>query len=128
MNKFEPKLRWPGAPPTCAATGMLAFDSEREVSEFNHSQCPHYTVTRNWKCPKCSKLHFDATLSGDDARNSRGKPPAGLPFLGDRTAKVKTSRSSASSQDLLSKQPPKEKAPAKPLRWPKEQKKEAELW
>lgn len=113
-------------------TGKLAFDTERDISVYMKAECPHHTATKTWTCPKCQKLHFDAVLSGDDARISTGRPPVGMPFQGERSTNVKPSPSSAASHDLLSKKyPVKEKEkekPAPPIRWAKAEKKEMELW
>lgn len=64
---FEPKPRWPGAPPTCELDCDLAFASTEELFAFHEANAPGARILKVWKCAFCGRWHY----------KSKPRPPSG---------------------------------------------------
>lgn len=79
---FESKPRWPGAPPICTATNLIAFDTEKDCAKFLSSLGDHMPMLARWQCKKCWKWHFWSTAPTD----TNGGGLAGSTELPERIA------------------------------------------
>jgi hypothetical protein len=71
---FEPKHRWPGAPPICLAENLPAFDTREAAMEFHERNAPGGRVTRIGICSVCGSWHYVSKPrppSGDSSGSSR---------------------------------------------------------
>jgi hypothetical protein len=60
---FEPKPRWPGAPPICLETNLPAFPTMKALDAYLTKYSPRAKVKRKGKCKTCDHYHADATIS-----------------------------------------------------------------
>lgn len=67
---FEAKPRWPGAPPVCLKTNMLAFDSAKDIAKFQAENAPGCHTDSIVECDFCHKFHWSNHLRAPSGESS----------------------------------------------------------
>lgn len=102
---FEPKPRWPGAPPLCIAENLFAFPSQAAISAFVERNCPGVDVEQTWECKACGQWHFRSRTGHADLPSGYVAPTMPVP--------KQTSASSSSDPMLPKSQRPETHHPIK---------------
>lgn len=83
MSLFEPKPRWPGAPPVCVAENRMAFKDQAALHAYRASiGMSAYPPAEVWRCGTCSHLHYVGVApspSGESSGTSRSAKSPKLP-------------------------------------------------
>lgn len=67
---FEPKPRWPGAPPVCLAQNLPAFKDRAELDAFRQKNAPGFKLQQVWQCDHCGCLHYWAEPTAPSGESS----------------------------------------------------------
>jgi hypothetical protein len=77
MTPFDPRPRWPGAPPLCATANRLAFKDRQAMDDFRSSiGMSAYSSGEVWRCEFCGFLHYKGgapSPSGDSSGTARSR-------------------------------------------------------
>ena len=71
IELFEPKPRWPGAPPICIAANLPAHQSEADLMKFHAANGPSCYLEYIGHCAFCGLWHA-RTSAPDPAGQSSG--------------------------------------------------------